>query len=523
MITAALRMPVGTSVADTRALQDRMVRAAYEAVEPHGGEALLRGMLSDVGDATGFGGGPTQASGATGSHLATVQLYLVPAGDREVRTVELVEDWREAIGEIAGAETLTFRYSVGADAGSPVDLQLSHPDNEVLEAAAMRLADELQGYAGLRDIDSGVSPGKEQLNLTLTDEGRARGLTVTSLARQIRGAYFGAEALRQQRGREELRVYVRRPLRERESLEDVEQLIVRTPDGGEVPLSQAANVSRGRAYTELKRLDGRRTISVTADIVKGVGNANEINGKILEGELPRLLADVPGLSFSLGGEQEEQGNSLGALFAGFGFALFGIYGLLAVAFRRYLQPLIVMTAIPFGIVGALIGHYVMGFELSIISMMGIVALSGVVVNDSLVLIVATNAYRAAGESAAGAIELGGVRRFRPILLTSLTTFFGLAPMILETSVQARFLIPMAVSLGFGVLFATFILLLLVPCSYLVLEDLKRGLGGLIAPMAEAMGDDDDEHVPSRAEDEQGEPSGESPRPVIAAREPLLEE
>ncbi|MEO0325355.1 MAG: efflux RND transporter permease subunit, partial [Myxococcota bacterium] len=524
VITAALRMPVGTSVEETRALQERMVSAAYATIEENGGEDVLRGMLSDVGDATGFGGGPRQASGATGSHLATVMLYLVPAGEREVRTVELVEEWREAIGEIAGAETLTFRYSVGADAGSPVALQLSHPDNDVLEDAAIRLADELQAYAGLRDIDSGVSPGKEQLNLKLTDEGRARGLTVAALARQVRDAYFGSEALRQQRGREELRVYVRRPLDERESLEDVERLIVRTPDGGEIPLGQAANVSRGRAYTELKRLDGRRTISVTADIVKGVGNANEINGKILENELPRLLADVPGLTYSLGGEQQEQGNSLGALAAGFGFALFGIYGLLAVAFRRYLQPLIVMTAIPFGIVGALVGHYVMGFELSIISMMGIVALSGVVVNDSLVLIVATNAFRAAGKSAAEAIELGGVRRFRPILLTSLTTFFGLAPMILETSVQARFLIPMAVSLGFGVLFATLILLLLVPSSYLVLEDLTRGLGALVKPMAEAIDDTDDgDRAP--APTEEGEPGGESPRPVIAARspEPLLEE
>ncbi|MEM1414792.1 MAG: efflux RND transporter permease subunit [Myxococcota bacterium] len=522
VITASLRMPVGTSVDDTRRLQERMVAAAYDAVEPHGGEDVLRGMLSDVGDGTGFGGGPVQSQGGSGSHLATVMMYLVPADERDVLTVDLVEDWRESIGEIAGAETLTFRYSVGADAGSPIEVQLSHPDNDVLEASAIRLAGELREYAGLRDIDSGVSPGKEQLNLTLTEEGRARGLTVTGLARQVRGAYFGSEALRQQRGREELRVYVRRPLAERVSLDDVDSLVVRTPDGGEMPLGQAANVSRGRAYTELKRLDGRRIISVTADIVQGVGNANEINGQMQEREIPALLADVPGLTFSLGGEQQEQGDSLGALAAGFGFALFGIYGLLAVAFRRYLQPLIVMSAIPFGIVGALLGHYLMGYELSIISMMGIVALSGVVVNDSLVLLVATNAYRAEGRTAAEAITMGGMRRFRPILLTSLTTFFGLAPMILETSVQARFLIPMAVSLGFGVLFATFILLLLVPSVYLILEDLQRGVGRLIRPMAEALEDDDEEEGMPEESAPPSEPSGDHPRPVIAARttEPL---
>ncbi len=524
VITASLRMPVGTSIDETRALQERIADAGYRALEPHGGERILRGMLSDVGDGTGIAGGLVGQSGATGSHVAAVMMFMVPADEREVRTAEMVEEWREAIGEIAGAETLTFRYSVGADAGAPIDLKLSHPDNEVLEAAAERLAGELEAYAGLRDIDSGVSPGKEQLDLTLTPEGRARGLTVNDLARQVRDAYFGAEALRQQRGREELRVYVRRPLDERESLDDLGNLVLRTPDGGEMPLAQAATVSPGRAYTTLRRLDGRRTLSVTADIVEGVGNANEINGKILENELPRLMADVPGLTFSLGGEQQEQGESLGALAAGFGFALFGIYGLLAVAFRRYLQPLIVMSAIPFGIVGALIGHYVMGYELSIISMMGIVALSGVVVNDSLVLLVATNAFRESGSSAAEAIELGGVRRFRPILLTSLTTFFGLAPMILETSVQARFLIPMAVSLGFGVLFATFILLLLVPCSYLVLEDFRNLFGRFIAPMAEALDEEEEEDVPVGDEDT-GEPSGESPRPVIAARrpEPLLEE
>ncbi|MCB1233461.1 MAG: efflux RND transporter permease subunit, partial [Verrucomicrobiae bacterium] len=335
--------------------------------------------------------------------------------------------------------------------------------------------------------------GKEQLDLTLRPEGRARGLTETELARQIRDAFYGAEAVRQQRGRQELRVYVRRPLDERESEQDLARMVVRTPDGGEMPLMQAADVRRGRAYTTIRRTDGRRNVSVTADVVAGVGNANEIVASLRERELPRLLEDVPGLTYVMGGEQKEQAESLASLRNNQILAFFAMFGLLAIIFKSYAQPLIVMLgAIPFGVTGAFLGHLVMGFDLSMISMMGIVALSGVVVNDSLVLIDAINRFRRDdGMPVWDAVVAAGARRFRPILLTSLTTFFGLMPMILETSVQARFLIPMAISLGFGVMFATFITLFLVPVSYLVVEDLKRlfGLGEYAAKNAERPADE----------------------------------
>ncbi len=479
VINATLRMPVGTSVEETQRHQQRMVSAAQEVLGEHGGEDILRGLFSEVGAASGADSGPMGGGASSGSHLATARVFLVQSDQREVETAAFAEQWRETIGEIPGAEAMSFSYSIGASGGAPIDIQLSHPDPEVLENAAERLAAQLSGYPGLRDIESGVSIGKEQLDLTLTDEGRARGLTEAGLARQVRDSFFGSEAVRQQRGREELRVYVRRPESERTSMADIENLVVQTPDGGEMPLAHAAHIRRGRAYTTIKRTDGRRVVAVTADIVMGVGNANQIVGSLTENELPALLADVPGLTYEMGGEQKEQARSMQSLLYGQMFAFIIMFGLLAVVFRSYVQPLIIMLgAIPFGVVGAIWGHVFMDYGLSMISMMGIVALSGVVVNDSLILIDSINRFRREGAKVWDAVVNGGTRRFRPILLTSLTTFFGLAPMILEPSVQARFLVPMAISLGFGVLFATVILLVLVPASYLIVEDMRNGTGKL---------------------------------------------
>ncbi len=418
--------------------------------------------------------------GREGSHLATVMAYLNDASARGLTTQQFVQRWRDEIGEIPGAESLVFSYQIGVEPGSPIEIQLIHDDVPTLEAAAQRLASEISSYSGLRDIDSGVTKGKEQLDFRLTDQAVAQGLTEFELARQIRAAFFGAEAVRQQRGRDEVRAYVRLPLEERQSLYNVEELVIRTPSGGEMPLAQAAILERGQAYTTINRTDGRRNISVTADIANEDSNANEINAQIVQRELPQLLADFPGLAYSLGGEQERQAETMHALGLGFILAMIVMFSLLAVVFRSYSQPLLVMSAIPFGMVGAVWGHVVMGFSLSLMSMMGLVALSGVVVNDSLILIVSINRNREDGMGTWDAIIAGGARRFRPILLTSLTTFFGLAPMIWETSVQARFLVPMAVSLGFGVLAATLIMLLIVPCSYVILEDARRSTGNFFA-------------------------------------------
>lgn len=481
LITAQLKMPVGTPARQTDDVAADLASIASSILEEKAAEteapSVSRGVYQEVGTASFLLGDPSEhRTDNEGSHLATVMVYLVEPDQRDFTTADFVRTWRDRIGEIPGVDSLTFAYEVGVEPGAPVDIELIHKDVSTLEAAAERLASEIVAYSGLRDIDSGVTRGKEQVDFRLTDEATAQGLTELELARQVRAAFFGAEAVRQQRGRDEVRVYVRRPLDERRSLYDVEEMIVRTPSGGEMPMRQAAEIERGRAYTVITRTDGRRNISVTADVADDEANANEINAQIRERELPRLLAEVPGLTFRLGGEQERQAETLNALLLGYVLALIVMYSMLAIVFRSYTQPMLVMSAIPFGMVGAVVGHVIMSFELSIMSIMGLIALSGVVVNDSLILIVAVNRYREGGMSTWEAVVAGSARRFRPILLTSLTTFFGLFPMILETSVQARFLIPMAISLGFGVLLATLILLLIVPCSYLILEDVQRVAG-----------------------------------------------
>ena len=511
LITAHLKMPVGTPVAETEEVADRIAAAARSLVDEfdaeRDGSSISRGIYEEVGahafaEATA---GPQLGSQA--GHFATVMTYLVEASERDIDTQAFVQAWRNRLGEIPGIDSLTFAFETGVKIGKPVDIQLIHENVDAIENAAERLADDIAVYSGLSDIDSGVARGKEQIDFRLTDAGRAQGLTEVELARQVRAAFFGAEAVRQQRGRDEVRVYVRLPLDERRSLHNVEGLVVRTPDGGEMPLAQAAVLARGRAHRVIKRTDGRRNISVTADIATEDDNANDIVAQIEARELSRLLAGTPGLSYSFGGQQERQSETLSSLNTNYILALVVMFSMLAIVFKSYAQPLLVMSVIPFGIVGAVWGHVVMGWfvwdhvQISLISMLGITALSGVVVNDSLILIVAVNRYREEGMPLWDAVVAGSARRFRPILLTSLTTFFGLVPMILETSFQARFLVPMAVSLGFGVLAATPLLLLVVPCAYVVLEDARaagarlftrlRGGPTLPPPSAESTPDGDD--------------------------------
>ena len=475
VVTAQATLPFGVPLRTARRVQQQLLDAASTTVETNGGAAILRGVYTQIGSALqGFGPPGPGSRGAGGSHLVGVQVSLVPPDQREIGSLEFVDAWRTATAHIAGIETLTFDAETGVSEGAAIDIQLTHRARPTLEAAATELAHALTGYAGVRDIDDGFARGKPQLSLTLKPEARSLGINATDLARQVRGAFYGVEALRQQRGRNEVRVMVRLPEEERRTAHTIEHLMLRTDRGGEIPLFQAAAVERGHAYTEIRRREGRRIIAVTADVDESVSNANTIIAEVLSRELPALIQKYPGLSYVLEGEQASQQESLEALGIGFLFALLGIYGLLAVPFRSYGQPLIVMLSIPFGIIGAILGHLLLGYGLSIISLFGIIALAGVVINDSLVLVVTANTMRTTQQlSASEAISLAGARRFRPILLTSLTTFFGLIPMIFETSLQARFLVPMAISLGFGILFATLIILVLLPASYLILEDIKH--------------------------------------------------
>lgn len=496
VVVADLRMPFGTPPEETRAILKAINAKIDDALEEHVSEgeprSAVRGVFSQLGDRgilMGGAGPPSTAIG--GGHVGEVAVYLVPSDDRSFNAREFSETWRSMIGDVPGVESLKFAFNMGPTAGAPIDIELEHNDLGVLEAAANDLARRLQEFPGVYAVDSGFSPGKEQLDMTLKPGARALGLTEADLASQLRSSFYGVEALRQQRGREELRVYVRLPDEQRESEYDFESLMLRTPGGGEIPLLDAVDVERGRSYTAIKRREGRRVVNVTADVDGIKANANEVVATLQEKQIPALLQSYDGLTYSLGGEQREQAQSLSALGTGFQMALVAIFGLLAIAFRSYGQPIIIMAVIPFGIVGAILGHVALGYGLSMISMMGVVALSGVVVNDSLILIVAINRFREDGMSAFDAMVAGGLRRFRPIILTSLTTFFGLVPMIFETSMQARFLIPMAISLGFGVLFATVIMLVLVPAIYAIFEDIKDGAiwaGRKAARAAQALGE-----------------------------------
>jgi len=471
-IRVQAELPYGAPLESSRAVRDQLVKSANETVQEFGGERVVKGIYTQIGSQLqGFGPGGGGSS-VSGSHVVGVQVALIPSSQRDFGGNAFANAWRKKSEQITGLEKINFDAVAGPNEGAPIDIMLSHRDRESLEAAAREVAAELETYEGTADIDSGVTLGKPQMSFQIKPEARSLGINASDLARQVRGAFYGSEALRQQRGRNELKVMVRLPEEERRTYNTVEEMLLRSPNGTEVPLSEAVEVEEGRAYTFIRRRDGHRVISATAEFEGRPGGEALVLEQMSTEFMPELLQRYPGLSYSLEGERKAQDESNQALLTGFIMAMFVIYALLAIPFKSYIQPAIVMLAIPFGIIGAVIGHLLLGYSLSILSMFGIVALAGVVVNDSLVLIVTANEMRVQ-HGPHTAVFLAAKRRFRPILLTSLTTFFGLAPMIFETSVQARFLVPMAISLGFGVLFATFLILLIVPSVYMIVEDIVK--------------------------------------------------
>ncbi|HLV22594.1 MAG TPA: efflux RND transporter permease subunit, partial [Polyangiaceae bacterium] len=470
-VGVTIEMPFGTSAEQTRRIADRITRTAHEVLAEQG-EDLARGVYTQVGSVT-RGGGPEGTRTSTGSHLASVTVALSPPEERSLSSRDFSQLWRQRVGELAGPERLDFQYAVGPGSDASFQVELRHPDRDTLRRAAAELAGVLRGYAGVYDVDDGFEEGKPQMDLTLKPAARALGVTERDLAAQVRNAFYGVEAQRDQRGRDELRIYVRRPRSERESLYHLSDFLVTTPTGGEIPLSLAAEVSQGESFTAIERENGSRAVDIAADVDIDVMAPGDLLHDVQERVIPRLMEQYPGLTWEKSGQQMRQERSFAALSTGLTVALLVMFALLAMAFQSYAQPAIILSAIPFGIVGALLGHVLLGYHLSLVSVLGIVALCGVVVNDSLVLVSAANDHLHEGKAPVPAAVEAGVRRFRPVLLTSLTTFLGLAPMILETSVQAQFLIPMAVSLGFGVLFVTFIALGLVPALFVIVEDVRR--------------------------------------------------
>ncbi|SIN95241.1 efflux RND transporter permease subunit [Halodesulfovibrio marinisediminis] len=452
----SVTMPYGTPVSRIKEVEKQLVDAANAVIANNGGDKLSTGILTTVN-----------------TNKLNARIYLTQPDVRPVSTPEVTAQWRNAVGTVLGAEAVDFVADKGGPgSGKGVTIQLSHRDNTVLEQAATELAEAMALLKGVSDIDDGNARGKRQFDIKLLPAGEAAGLSSREIATQLRNAFYGAEAVKQQVGQDEVTVRVRLPKEERASVATFDNLVLTLPNGGEMLLRDAAQITRAFADTSITRENSKRIRSVTGNVTPRK-LSEQVIASVKSDILPDLLRKYSGLNYSLEGKQADMRDSIQSLIKGLLLTLLAIYALLAIPFKSYIQPLIVLLAIPFGMVGAVVGHLIMGYSLSLMSMFGLVALAGVVVNDSLVLVDFTNRLRREGYTPTEAVVAGAIKRFRPILLTTITTCCGLAPMILETSRQARFLIPMAISLGFGILFATIITLLLVPCFYLVFEDVTQ--------------------------------------------------
>ncbi|MGB0768432.1 MAG: efflux RND transporter permease subunit, partial [Phycisphaeraceae bacterium] len=381
----------------------------------------------------------------------------------------IITKHRDEIGDIQGVDQIAFEAERGPGGyRQDISVDLSHNNIDILEKASKAFVEQAESFTNTRDVNDNYNKGKAQFDIKLLPEGRAIGLTEAEVGGQIRGAYFGALSLRLMRGTNEVEVRVKLPKAEREDLYNLEDLVIRTPAGVEVPLMDVVELRQTEAFTSINRRDGRRIVNVSMD-VEPSRDTGKVIATIKAQLLPELRAAYPGLTWSFEGSDAEMREATTTLWGGFGLAMFVVYALLAVAFGSYLQPFIVLAAIPFGLIGAIAGHMLLGYDLSLISLMGMIALSGVVVNDALIMIDYANRHRGE-QSAFDTILQAGVRRFRPIFLTTITTFGGLMPIILERSLQAQYIIPMAISLSFGILFVTAVILIVVPCLYLMLED-----------------------------------------------------
>jgi multidrug efflux pump subunit AcrB len=406
-------------------------------------------------------------SGDTGG-LIFAELYR--GEDRPLNSDELIAMWRDRVGEIPGMKELTFSGGDHIGGGVPLSFGLSGNNYVALEDAAAELENKLREYNGVFDIRNTAIAGGQEIRLEIKPEAEALGLTMSALGRQVRQAFYGEEAQRIQRGRNELKVMVRYPLDERRSIADLENMRIRTPSGDEVPFASVAEVSFGKAYSSITRQNRRRTVTVSADIDEEIVEPGEIIKEISEDYMPGLLSRYPGVQYSLEGASLEELEFIRNISVASVAALFLIYALIAVPLHSYTQPLIIMSVIPFGLIGAVFGHILLGKAISMFSLFGLIALAGVVVNDSIILVDFINRARRAGVSTYEAVITSGQERFRPIILTSLTTAAGLMPIMLETSLQAQFVIPMAISLSFGIIFATIITLFLIPSLYMLQED-----------------------------------------------------
>ena len=468
-VTATLEMPEGTPAERTLEVAMELEAAGKRVIErldqerPEGAPSLLEGAIIVVGRGPRVEGGGLDSSPTMNpqSHVAGIEIKLLSAQQRDMSTITIMQAWREEVGFLPYVRGIAFSGDV-INLGSPVEVVLSHPNSERLVMAADSVVTSLYSVAGVFDIRSDHAPGIGEVQLGLRPEARTLGLTVEDLAQQVRSAFFGVETVRLQRGEEEVRVYTRLPASEREAITDVEGYLLQTQSDGKVPIHQVATMTMGTSPPVIRRRDGQRIVTVTADVNDEVISGSQAN-EILENRfLPDIIASEPDLTYSFGGEQQEQLESLDALNRGFILAMLGIYALLAIPLRSYRKPFLLMAIVPFGLIGIILGHLILGLPLSAVSFLGFFGLSGVVVNDALVMIDSIDRRIREGSTPRQAIIEGAKSRFRPIMLTSVTTFLAFVPLILEPAIQAQYLIPFAASLGVGIMVTTAILMLLLP-------------------------------------------------------------
>ncbi len=475
IVTAHLEMPEGTPASRTAQLARELEAAGHRAIDrlsagrPPDAPPLLTGVNLTVGSRPPqFGGAIVQEPNLNPQpNIAAVEFKLLDVERRVVSAKAFQQAWREEAGARPEARGLTFAAEL-LNVGPPLQIEISHPDPDRLGAVDDAVVDNLRRLEGVFDVKSDYASGPRELRIELRPEARTLGLTLDDVGRQVRSAFFGDEALRIQRGREDVRVYLRLPAEERDSIADIEGYLIRTPAGAEAPLARVAAAHFEDSVSSIRRKRGQRAVTITADLDPSVVTANEVAAILTETVLPNLASANPGLAYTFGGQQQQQVESVDALLRSFVLALFGIYALLAIPLGSYFRPILIMTIIPFGIVGAVLGHLIMGLSLSLTSSIwGVIGLTGIVVNDSLMMIDFIGARLKRGHAVKTAVIDGAKERFRPIFLTSLTTFLGFSPLIFERSIQAQFLVPLGVSIGFGILLATAILMLIVPALAVV--------------------------------------------------------
>ena len=482
-VVVSLTMPQGTPLETTKTILARIEDAARDVcaefdAERAGQESVFQHMLATVGAQPysaqqARNGGNREAQFQSGSHLAELDVQLLPSEVRDVPSDLILSRMRERVGQVPDAVDLQFTTSFFST-GKDIDVELYHADDTELRAAVEDLQDRLREMPEIKDVSNSYRAGKSQIELSIKPRAEPLGLSQRDLARQVRQAFYGEEAQRVQRGRDDVKVMVRYPQAQRRSLQDLDQMRIRTPSGDEVPLHEVAEAETGRSSASIQRVNRKRALRVSGEIDESDPNASAeaINARIRDTIMPEVVRQHPGLTWGFEGDQKKKSDLLRSLAGGFLLALFIIYALMAIPLKSFLQPVLIMTAIPFGVVGAILGHMLTGYDLSILSLFGVIALAGVVVNDNIVLVDWINQRREEHDTLLQAVKSAGAARFRPIMLTTLTTFGGLTPLLLEKSVQARFLVPMGVSLAFGVMFATLLSLVLVPSLYLVLDDVR---------------------------------------------------